>query len=120
MKDRPPMERLVALRNGAYRGLGAWGAEEVFAEIDALTAELAEARRDLALSRAREREALRRGFDAGQRYNYDEDRPEFPTWEHYQKHLGELEEHAAREIRIAEAEEAERIAEAQEQKKDQA
>jgi hypothetical protein len=51
--------------------------------------------------------ALRRGFDAAQAWNFEEDRPKYPTWEHYQNHLAEEAEHAATLGRIAEAEEKE-------------
>jgi hypothetical protein len=96
--------------------------QRVLETMDLLVAERDEARRDRARSEAREREvlrlgaaftetrereALRRGFDAAQAWNFEEDRPRFPTWEHFEQHLAELEEDAAREVRIADAEENE-------------
>jgi hypothetical protein len=65
-------------------------------------------RKSISLRRsAGEREALLRGFDAAQRWNDDENQPEFPTWEHFEQHLVEGEEHAVRLVRIAKAEESE-------------
>jgi hypothetical protein len=111
--ERPTKERLKTLREEAQEGclFDCTQVKELLAEIDALANE-----RDAAVSaseinfaaKRREREALRRGFDAGQRWNCDGDRPEFSSWEHFIKHLTEEEEHEARIMRIAEAEEAEK------------
>jgi hypothetical protein len=78
-------------------------AEELFLAIDALTAERDGARLDLARSQSRERDALRRGFEAALALDGNF-QVKFPEFEHFEKHLAELEEDAAREIRIAEAE----------------
>jgi hypothetical protein len=105
--ERPTKKRLDAIR--ASMAGEAWfdvtDFAEVFAEIDALTFE-----RDLYASnlmRSNHR-ACRRGFEAAQAWNFEEDRPKYPTWEHYEKQLAEAEEDVAREIRIAEAEDGEK------------
>src|SRR5262249_39578685 len=111
--ERPTRERLEKLRAERAEDclIDYPGVEELFSEIDALTVErdaaLAASEINFATARRREREALRWGFDAAQRWNYDENRPEFPTWEHLETHLAEEEGHAATLARIAEAEEAE-------------
>jgi hypothetical protein len=112
--ERPTRERLEKIR--AKRAevclIEYSDVEELFSEIDALTVErdaaFAASEINFATAKRREREALRWGFDAAQRWNYDENRPEFPTWEHLESHLAEEEEHAARLIRSAEAEEREK------------
>jgi hypothetical protein len=111
--ERPTKERLEKLGGvRAFFGLSDCSEiEGLFAEIDALTAErdaaLAASEINFAAAKRREREALHRGFDAAQRWNDDENRPEFPTWEHFEQHLVEGEEHAVWLVRIAEAEEGE-------------
>jgi hypothetical protein len=83
--------------------------EQLFAVIDALIAErdALEAASDMnfAAAKQREHQALRRGFAAAQAWNPEEERPQWPFFEDYERHLAELEDHAAREARIAEAEE---------------
>jgi hypothetical protein len=100
--ERPTKEELEEVRTGVAECCDIrWKtAGNLLAEIDAL-------RHDLALSQARERDAVRRGFDAGQALD-EYGNTKFPFWEDYAHHLAELEEHAAREIRNAEAEESEK------------
>jgi hypothetical protein len=124
--ERPTKEELEEVRNGVADCCDIrWkAAGKLLAEIDALTAEqnegypgiahaflalqqvIEELRRDLALSELREQSALRQGFDAGQALD-EHGNPKFPFWENYETHLADLQEHAARVIRIAEAEEKE-------------
>lgn len=111
---RPTKERLKRLRaeQAEECAFDRSDLDDLFAEIDVLTVErdaaLAASEINFAAAKRREREALRRGFDAAQRWNNDENRPEFPTWEDFADYLAKGEEHAARVIRIAEAEEGEK------------
>ena len=111
--ERPTKERLKRLCAGQPTELilDSSDFEELFADMDALTVErdaaLAASEINFATAKRREREALRRGFDAAQRWNYDESRPEFPTWGHFEKHLAEEKAQVAQLLRIAAAEEGE-------------
>jgi hypothetical protein len=114
--ERPTSERLAGIRAELEVSdslvIEFDAVVELFAEIDALTAECeklqAASEISFAAATRRERDALRRGFDAGRAWNVEEDRPKFPTWERFEKHLAEEVEHAATLARIAEAEEHER------------
>jgi hypothetical protein len=81
-------------------------------QIDELRQELAAAcaaaEINFTSAKRRERENFRHGFEAGQALDEYGNR-RFVFWEDYEKHLAELEEHAACEARIAEAEEKEEL-----------
>lgn len=101
MKGQPKQ-----LNEMAQQDFATWTKEDFLAEIGRLVLERDEARRDLAISRARERDALRRGFEAALALD-DSFQVRFPEFEDFEKHLAGLEEDAACEARISEAEEKE-------------
>ena len=116
MEQRPDRKTLAELRARMTSPLiDSWVKEAlqiVFAEIEALAAERdaahAASEINFAAAKRREREALRRGFDAAQAWNLDEEQPKYPTWEHFEEFLEEEKEYAAGLVRIAEAEEGEK------------
>jgi hypothetical protein len=99
--ERPTKERLDKLSE-SRTFFDQWTQDD----IDALFAEIGFLAHNLALSQARERTALRRGFEGALALD-DEYRVKFPEFQDFERQVAEGEEHTARMIRLAEAEEKE-------------
>jgi hypothetical protein len=112
--ERPTIERLAEIRaelEVTHSLIFEFDAVvELFAEIDALTAECEKLQSgseiNFAAVKRRERDALLRGFDAGQALD-EQGNAKYPDWKDYEQHLADEAEHTAKLARIAEAEEGE-------------
>jgi hypothetical protein len=113
--ERPTTERLAEIRAELEVTQSLFfefdAVEELFAEIDALTAECeklqAASEINFAATKRRERDALRRGFGAGQALD-EQGNAKYPDWKAYEQYLADEAEYAATLARIAEAEEGEK------------
>jgi uncharacterized coiled-coil DUF342 family protein len=102
MGQRPTKKRLDFLRDWLRIEVNEQFIE-LFAEIDAVTAERDEARLEAVTAR-------REGFEAARRMGYDDLGflgQRFDTFEEYERHLGEVRADHERAVRVAQAEEKE-------------